>query len=388
MRIFLIVLDSFGIGHAPDAAAFGDEGANTLASVAAHPDFDCPVMTRLGLFHINGTGTAPLLQPVGSFARLQEVSAGKDTTVGHWEIAGLRSNQPLPTFPHGFPREFIDEFARRTGRPVLCNLPYSGTKVLDDYGEEALKTGAWIAYTSADSVFQLAANEDHIPLTELYSACKTAREMLTGPLGVGRVIARPFVREAPGAFTRTANRHDYSLDPPGATMLTALQTAGKDVLSVGKIWDIFNGAGITKSHHAPTNAQGMAAALQLQKEPFDGLCFVNLVEFDSVYGHRRNVPGYAAALTEFDRFLEKFLPGMEENDVLMITADHGCDPAFTKTTDHTRECVPWLITGAPVKPGVNLGTLTGFDTIAATVCEALGVPADFAAGSVWGKVKN
>ncbi|MBR4889612.1 MAG: phosphopentomutase [Clostridia bacterium] len=388
MRVFLIVLDSFGIGEAPDAAAFGDEGANTLAAVAAHPNFDCPQMTRLGLFHIDGTGRTPFSAPRGSFARLQEVSAGKDTTVGHWEIAGLRSEQPLPTFSNGFPQEFLDEFSRRTGRSVLCNLPYSGTKALDDYGEEALKTGAWIVYTSADSVFQLAANEDYIPLEELYAACETAREMLTGPLGVGRVIARPFVGEKAGGFTRTAHRHDYSIDPLGKTMLTALQNAGKDVISVGKIADIFNGVGITKSCHAPTNAEGMAAALELQKQPFDGLCFVNLVEFDSAYGHRRDVPGYAAALTEFDRFLEKFLPGMEENDVLMITADHGCDPAFTKTTDHTREYVPWLITGAGVKNGVNLGTRTGFDTIAATVCEALGVPADFAAGSVWGKVKN
>ena len=389
MRVFLIVLDSFGIGAAPDAAAFGDAGAHTLASVAAHPNFCCPQLARLGLFNLPDAGVRPPEpHPLGGFARLQEVSAGKDTTIGHWEIAGLRSPRPLPTFPQGFPGEFIQEFARRTGRPVLCNRPYSGTQVLEDYAPQALREGAWIVYTSADSVFQLAANEDHIPLEELYAACRTAREMLTGPLGVGRVIARPFVGEAPGQFVRTANRHDFSLDPPGETMLTRLQRAGYATISVGKIRDIFNGAGIGESHHTGGNAQGMAATLRLQKQPFEGLCFVNLVDFDMLYGHRRDVAGYAAALTAFDRFLEQFLPNMQPGDVLMVTADHGCDPAFTKTTDHTREYVPWLVAGDGVRPGVDLGTLIGFDTIAATVCELLGAPGDFAAPSVWKRLRR
>lgn len=384
MRVFLIVLDSFGIGTAPDAADFGDVGANTLASVAAHPNFHCPQMQSLGLFNLDGvTSGEKVSAPRGGFARLREMSAGKDTTIGHWEIAGLRSPQPLPTFPNGFPEELVRAFEEQTGRKVLCNRPYSGTQVLDDYGEQALREGAWILYTSADSVFQLAANEDHIPLEELYAACKTARRLLTGPWGVGRVIARPFVGEKKGEFTRTTHRHDFSLDPPGETMLTLLQKAGKDTISVGKIFDIFNGAGIDRSIPTGGNAQGMEAALQVQQESFDGLCFVNLVDFDMLYGHRRNVAGYAEALTSFDRFLQAFMPRMHPDDVLMITADHGCDPAFTKTTDHTREYVPWLVYGEPVQAGVNLGTINGFDTIAATVCEALGVPAAFSASGCW-----
>lgn len=384
MRVFLIVLDSFGIGTAPDAADCGDVGANTLASVAAHPNFHCPQMQSLGLFNLDGvTAGEKVSAPRGGFARLREMSAGKDTTIGHWEIAGLRSPQPLPTFPNGFPEELVRAFEEQTGRKVLCNRPYSGTQVLDDYGEQALREGAWILYTSADSVFQLAANEDHIPLEELYAACKTARRLLTGPWGVGRVIARPFVGEKKGEFTRTTHRHDFSLDPPGETMLTLLQKAGKDTISVGKIFDIFNGAGIDRSIPTGGNAQGMEAALQVQQESFDGLCFVNLVDFDMLYGHRRNVAGYAEALTSFDRFLQAFMPRMHPDDVLMITADHGCDPAFTKTTDHTREYVPWLVYGEPVQAGVNLGTINGFDTIAATVCEALGVPAAFSASGCW-----
>lgn len=389
MRVFLMVLDSFGIGAAPDAADFGDAGANTLASVASHPKFHCPQMQSLGLFNLDGvTAGEKVSAPRGGFARLREMSAGKDTTIGHWEIAGLRSPQPLPTFPDGFPEELVRAFEEQTGRKVLCNRPYSGTQVLDDYGEQALRENAWILYTSADSVFQLAANEDHIPLDELYAACKTARRLLTGPWGVGRVIARPFVGEKKGEFTRTAHRHDFSLDPPGETMLTRLQKAGKDTISVGKIFDIFNGAGIDRSLPTGGNAQGMEAALQVQQESFDGLCFVNLVDFDMLYGHRRNVAGYAEALTAFDRFLQAFMERMRPEDVLMITADHGCDPAFTKTTDHTREYVPWLVYGESVRAGANLGTISGFDTIAATVCEMLGVPAAFSAPGRWAELRR
>lgn len=376
-RVFLIVLDSFGIGAAPDAAAFGDEGTNTLGAIAAHKNFHTPNMAKLGLMNIDGvTAGQAVAQPCGAYARLQELSQGKDTTIGHWEIAGVVSNQPLPTFPDGFPPELIEKYEKATGHKVLCNKPYSGTQVLKDYGEQALRENALIVYTSADSVFQVAAHEDMVPVAKLYEYCDIAREMLQGPWGVGRVIARPFLGTCADDFYRTTNRHDISLPPPKTTMLDLLQAAGRDVIAVGKIFDIFDGKGVTEKIKTTGNTNGIAFTKALQTRDFEGLAFVNLVDFDMLYGHRRDVAGYAAAASEFDAFLGDFLPGMREDDILMITADHGCDPSFTKTTDHTRECVPLLVYGPKVKQGVNLGTQVCFGTIAKTICEYLGVPAD------------
>ena len=375
-RVFLIVLDSFGIGAEPDAALFGDEGTNTLASIVGSPRYHTPNLQKLGLFNIEGvTCGTPAAQPQGAFARLQEASNGKDTTIGHWEIAGVQSPRALPTYPNGFPPEVIAEFERLTGRKVLCNLPYSGTEVIRDYGEEHLRTGDLIVYTSADSVFQIAAHEDVVPLEQLYEYCALARQMLRGEHGVGRVIARPFVGTCKEDFKRTSSRHDYSLEPPCPTMLDFIQKAGQDVIAVGKIHDIFAGQGDTESIRTHGNAEGIQVTLDLADRDFEGLAFVNLVDFDMLYGHRRDVDGYAAAATEFDQGLEKLLAKLRPEDLVMITADHGCDPAYTKTTDHTREYVPFLVAGAQVQPGTDLGTRLGFGDIAATICEYLGVPA-------------
>lgn len=374
-RVFLIVLDSFGVGAEPDAAAFGDAGTNTLAAIAAHPNFRGENLARLGLFNLDGVNcAAPCAAPVGSYARLREASAGKDTTIGHWEIAGLLSAEPLPTFPDGFPQELLDEFTARTGYKVLCNKPYSGTDVIRDYGEEHLKTGALIVYTSADSVFQIAANEALVPVGELYRVCEEARALLTGKYGVGRVIARPFVGDCAANFTRTSRRHDYSLQPPADTMLDAIQAAGKATIGVGKIHDIFAGKGIGETIRTTGNTDGLRVTLELADRDFEGLAFVNLVDFDMLYGHRRDVAGYAAATAEFDAWLPGFMAKMRPDDILMITADHGCDPSYTKTTDHTREYVPFLVYGGAVRPGVNLHTRYSFATIAGTVCAALQVP--------------
>lgn len=387
-RVFLFVLDSFGIGEAPDAAAFGDAGANTIASVATSDKFQVPNMAKLGLFNLDGVACGQPVEAVsGGCARLHELSMGKDTTIGHWEIGGIVSPRPLPTFPDGFPADFMAKYEAAVGRKCLCNKPYSGTQVLVDYGMEHMETGALIVYTSADSVFQVAANEALVPVQQLYEYCQIARDMLTGELGVGRVIARPFVGDSPETFKRTANRHDFSLDPPAETMLTVLERNGLATISVGKIFDIFNGANVSESNRTTGNDHGMQVALEMLDRDFEGLCFINLVEFDMTYGHRRNIPGYAQALTDFDRFLDKFLPAMGPEDVLMITADHGCDPGFLKTTDHTREYVPWLVYGAPVKAGVNLGTIDGFTAIAGTVCEYLGVETDLRKASCWDKLK-
>lgn len=374
-RVFLIVLDSFGIGEEPDAAKFGDHGVNTLRSVSGSPAFAAPNLTQLGLFNIDGVGCGtPVSAPSGAFARLQERSNGKDTTIGHWEIAGLVSPKALPTYPNGFPDEVIREFSQKTGRGVLCNKPYSGTEVIKDYGEEHLRTGSLIVYTSADSVFQIAAHEAVVPLEELYRDCQIAREMLQGDHGVGRVIARPFVGTNAANFKRTSNRHDFSITPPRATMLDEISAAGLDMIAVGKINDIFAGRGATRAIRTKNNDDGMRVTLSLAAEDFHGLAFINLVDFDMLYGHRRDIPGYAAAISAFDRWLPDFLAQLKPDDLLMITADHGCDPAYLVTTDHTREYVPWLITGQAVQPGVNLGTLQGFGNIAATVCAALNVP--------------
>ncbi len=388
-RVFLFVLDSFGIGAAPDADEFGDAGSNTLRSVASSALFDTPNLRRLGLFNIDGVDAGEKeTAPEGSFARLREISRGKDTTIGHWEIGGLVSEKPMPTFPGGFPAEFIKKFEKATGRRCICNQPYSGTQALVDFGMEHMETGALIVYTSADSVFQIAANESVVPVETLYEYCRTAREMLTGELGVGRVIARPFIGDRPENFKRTANRHDFSLTPPGDTMLTVLEKKGLSVISVGKIYDIFNGAGLTESNRTVNNENGMEVAYEMLSREFHGLCFINLVEFDMTYGHRRDIPGYARALTEFDRFLDRFIPAMGPEDLLMITADHGCDPGYLATTDHTREYVPWLVYGNPVGGGVDLGTIDSFTVIASTVCDYLGVKTEFYASSVFPRIQK
>ena len=373
-RIFLIVLDSCGVGAAPDSERFGDIGVNTLRSCAASPKFSIPRLIEAGLGNLDGIDYLPKTDhPTAALARLQEASMGKDTTIGHWEIAGIVSPNPLPTYPQGFPQEVLEEFEKQTGRGVLCNKPYSGTDVIRDYGEEQKKTGKWIVYTSADSVFQVAANENWIPLEELYDACRKARAILRGKHGVGRVIARPYVGQSPSEFRRTSNRHDFSLEPPKQTMLDAIKAAGLDTLAVGKIYDIFAGQGTTEHIFNKSNADGMAHTDDYAARDFHGLCFVNLVDFDMQYGHRRDVDGYANALTEFDTWLGQFLPKLGDEDLVMITADHGCDPTYTATTDHTREYVPLVVLGKQVKP-VNLGTRKSFADIAATVTELLNVP--------------
>ena len=372
-RVFLIVLDSFGIGAMPDSEKFGDVGVNTLRSCASTGKLHIPNMIAAGLGNVDGVDCLPKTDaPTGAYARLTEASMGKDTTIGHWEIAGIVSPDPLPTYPQGFPKEVLAEFERLTGRGCLCNLPYSGTDVIRDYGAQQQETGKWIVYTSADSVFQVAANENWIPLEELYDACHKARKLLRGKHGVGRVIARPYVGTPEEGFTRTANRHDYSLEPPARTMLDAVKDAGLSSIGVGKTNDIFAGIGTTEFVYNKSNADGMAHTDHYAAQDFTGLCFVNLVDFDMVYGHRRNPEGYAEALSAFDDWLGGFLPNLGQEDVVMITADHGCDPCYRATTDHTREYVPLLVLGKRVKPG-SLGTRETFADIAATVTELLGV---------------
>jgi len=375
-RIFLIVLDSFGIGAMPDSESFGDVGVNTLAACATSAKLQISNMIAAGLGNIDGVSCLPKTDaPTGAFARLAEASMGKDTTIGHWEIAGVISPEPLPTYPNGFPQEVLDAFTEATGRGCLCNLPYSGTDVIRDYGQQQLDTGKWIVYTSADSVFQVAAHEEFIPLEELYDACHKARNILRGKHGVGRVIARPFVGDAVNGFKRTSNRHDYSLEPPKPTMLDAIKAAGLDSIAVGKIHDIFAGYGDTEYVYNKSNTNGMEHTVNYAAKDFHGLCFVKLVDFDMLYGHRRDNDGYAAALTEFDSWLGNFLPTLGQEDLVMITADHGCDPAYQATTDHTREYVPLLILGKAVRPG-DLGTRKSFADIAATVTDLLGVEYD------------
>ena len=373
-RVFLIVLDSFGIGAMPDAAAFGDVGVNTLASCASTGILNIPNMVNAGLGSIDGVTCLPRAQATGAFARLTEKSMGKDTTIGHWEIAGLVSPDPLPTYPDGFPEEVLEPFRAATGRGVLANAPWSGTAVIDAYGEEHMKTGDLIVYTSADSVFQIAAHEDIVPPEQLYEYCRRARKILQGKHGVGRVIARPFVG-TPGAFKRTANRHDFSLEPPRETLLDAIKKSGKASIGVGKIYDIFAGRGTTEHVYNQSNANGMEHAMHYAETDFEGLCFVNLVDFDMNFGHRRDPAGYARALNEFDAWLPGFMEKLGEDDIVMITADHGCDPCYSATTDHTREYVPLLILGKKAKP-VNLGTRESFADIAATVAELLDVSLD------------
>ena len=376
-RAFLIVLDSVGIGAMPDAGEWGDEGSNTVASIRKHPDFYCPNLEKMGLFGIDGMGEK-VNSPRTCYARMTEASKGKDTTIGHWEIAGIYSPKPLPTYPNGFPQEVLDEYEKRTGRGILCNRPYSGTEVIKDFGEEHLKTGKLIVYTSADSVFQVAAHEDLVPVEELYRYCEIARELMQGEHGVGRIIARPFAGEYP--FQRTPRRHDYSLQPPALTVPEVMKKSGFDVISVGKIFDIFAGQGFTESYSTTSNEDGMNKTMGIANRDFNGLCFVNLVDFDMVYGHRNDVGGYARALSAFDAWLTDFLPQLREDDMLIITADHGCDPA-TPSTDHSREYTPMIAYGKKLKEGVNLGTRDSFADIGATVLAWFGLPTD----TVFGK---
>ncbi len=385
-RVFLLVLDSCGIGALSDAAAFGDEGCNTLRRIAASTAFDATNMRRLGLGNIDGVDYIGATDtPTAAVARLAERSMGKDTTIGHWEIAGVVSPRALPTYPDGFPPEVIDAFAAATGHGVLCNKPYSGTEVIKDYGQRHLDSGDLIVYTSADSVFQIAAHEEIVPPEQLYAYCRIAREILCGEHAVGRVIARPFVGAASN-FTRTANRRDFSVETPRDTLLDAVKAAGQTVYTVGKIADIFAGRGVTRSVLTHSNAEGMDAALKALSEDFDGLCFINLVDFDMLYGHRQDVDGYAAAFTAFDRWLPSFLAGMQNGDVLFITADHGCDPG-DDSTDHSREYVPLLVCGAGVNP-INLGTRATFADIGATVAEALDVPFTCDGVSFWQEIRK
>lgn len=370
-RVILIVLDSVGIGNAPDAAEYGDPGSNTILSASKSEFFSMENMRKMGYFNIDGVevGEKPE-HPTGAFARLVEKSKGKDTTTGHWEMAGVISEQPMPTYPDGFPEDVIAKYEELTGRKVICNKPYSGTDVIRDYGEEHMKTGALIVYTSADSVFQVAAHEDIVPIDELYRYCQIARDMLVGEHGVGRVIARPFVGE-PGNFTRTVRRHDYSLEPTGTTMLDILKEEGKDVLGVGKIYDIFAGKSVTEFIRTEGNPDGIDKTIDWMDKDFEGLMFVNLVDTDMIYGHRRDIDGYAKALSYFDSKIPEIVAKMRDEDVLMITADHGCDPGYTHT-DHTRECVPLLIYGKPVAEGKNFGTVKGFDSISASILNYFG----------------
>lgn len=369
-RATIIVLDSAGIGALPDAAEFGDIGANTLANIALQTGgLNLPNMESLGLGNIDDIlGVAKIQKNAkGSFAKAAEKAKGKDTTTGHWEIAGVVPEKAFPTYPEGFPEETIKEFEKRTGRKVICNKPYSGTAVLDDYGDEQLETGAWIVYTSADPVFQIAAHEEHISLDELYAACKTALEICSELSPVARVIARPYLGKKKGEFKRTANRHDYSVTPPKETLLDRVKEAGLDVIGIGKTSDIFAGVGITDSRGTnKDNLDGILKTIEALKEDSKGLIFTNLVDFDMLYGHRRDPKGYKLALEEFDQYLPQIMDSLKEKEILIITADHGCDPTY-KGTDHTREYVPVLVYGKNLKSGVEIGTLQSFASIAATI---------------------
>ncbi len=369
-RIFLIVLDGFGIGEAPDADKFGDVGSNTLRSVFTSEYLNLPNMAKLGLYNIDGVEVGDKHKAsdlVGSYGRLTEQSFGKDTTIGHWEIAGIISEKPLPTFPDGFPKELLEELSKRTKRGILCNKPYSGTEVIYDFGQEHERTGDLIVYTSADSVFQIAAHEDVIPIEELYKCCEIARDICKGEWGVGRVIARPFEGEFPN-YKRTSRRHDYSLEPPKTTMLDVLEGKDFNVIGIGKIYDIFAGKGVTSTTSIANNAEGIEKTIQHLDKDFEGICFTNLVDFDMMYGHRNDIDGYAKALTYFDENLPRIMDGMKSEDILIITSDHGCDPGF-KGTDHSREYVPLLIYGRNIEAGINIGTRSSFADVASSVLD-------------------
>ena len=369
-----MVLDSCGCGGDPGAEEYGDLGADTLKNTAAAVGgIGLPALQALGIGNLTEIqGVSPNDAATGAFGRMLEVSVGKDTTTGHWELAGLITEKPFEVYEEGFPKEVIDAFAKETGRKVIGNIPASGTEIIKDLGPEQLRTGAWIVYTSADSVFQIAAHEEKIPLSELYAACKVARR-LCDPLRVARIIARPYVGEE-GSFERTYNRHDFGMPPPGATVLDRIKEAGLPVVGVGKISDIFSGQGLTESIHTEGNADGLVKTLDRLKGLDEGLIFVNLIDFDMLYGHRRNPEGFAKALIELDNFLPKILKEVGEDDLLIITADHGNDPTHPGT-DHTRERVPVLAFGPPTAAGVDLGVRKGFFDIGATISEALGIGA-------------
>lgn len=371
MRGFIVVLDSFGVGYSDDAKLYGDEGASTIKTISKSKYFNTPNMEKLGLLSIDTVNLAKGVETLGAYGKLRELSHGKDTTTGHWEMAGIVSKTALPTFPNGFPSEVIDEFEKQTGRKTLVNKPYSGTQVIKDYGDEHIKTGKLIVYTSADSVFQIAACESIVSDDELYNYCKIARKILKGKYGVGRVIARPFIKDESGNFIRTPRRHDFSLEPPSETMLDILEKNGKDTIAVGKIYDIFAHRGISEHYFTDGNTEGIAKTLEISERDFDGLCFTNLVDCDMFYGHRRDIDGYAKAISEFDECLPKLINNLKSDDFLMITADHGCDPGY-KGTDHTREFVPWLIYGDKIK-SVNLGTIDGFTVVCNTVLSLFGI---------------
>lgn len=390
-RVFLIVLDSVGVGEMPDAAAFGDQGSHTVYAASHYDGFYMPNMQKLGFFNLDGmkvdekhAWAKEKVEQTGTICRLSEKSKGKDTTTGHWEIAGLISREAMPTFPNGFPKDLIDQFEKRTGRKVLCNKPYSGTEVIKDYGKEHIETGALIVYTSADSVFQIAAHESVVPVEQLHEYCEIARELCQGAYGVGRVIARPFEGEWP--YSRTSRRHDYSLLPPKDTMLDKIKAAGMDVLAVGKINDIFAGKGVTEMIRTQDNADGIDKTIAYMQRDFHGLCFTNLVDFDMKYGHRNDIDGYGKALSYFDSRLPEMLSLLKEEDVLMITADHGCDPS-TPSTDHSREYIPWVITGAKIA-AKNLGTKDGFGYIGGTILDMLGLEVSIEGDSIYKQIKK
>lgn len=380
MRAFIIVIDGFGVGAMPDCKKYGDYGANTLKNVRSAYDLNLPYLADMGLYNIEGTYNDDRM-PNGAYGRMMELSKGKDTTVGHWEIAGVITKDFMPTFPNGFPKEFVTKLEKALGTKILCNKPYSGTEVIKDYGEEHLRTGYPIVYTSADSVLQIAVHMDKYTIDQLYDMCIKARKLCEGKYGVGRIIARPFEGQYP--FVRTAERKDFSLDPTGETLLDAVKAAGLESVAVGKIEYIFNGRGITRSIHTESNLDGLEKTIEIAKENFDGLVFVNLVDTDMKYGHRRDVYGYAQALEEIDKKIGELLPLLKKDDVLYITGDHGCDPTHKAHSDHTREYTPLLVYGCDIVP-TNLGTLVGMDVINDTIRQQLDLP--FGPKSVWEKI--
>lgn len=372
-RAVLLILDSVGIGAMPDADKYGDVGANTLANTASVTGgLHMPNLGAMGLGNIHEIkGIEPAARPTAAYGKAAESSVGKDTVTGHWEISGCILKTPLNTYPDGFPREIMDEFERRIGRGTLGNVVASGTEIIKELGEEHVATGKPIIYTSADSVFQIAAHEEVIPLPELYKMCEIAREMLMGDWTVGRVIARPFIGESAETFQRTSNRHDYSLDPVCKTMMDYISDAGHQVYGVGKINDIFNGKGVTKTIRTTGNADGMAKTLDAVREDSDGLIFINLVDFDMLFGHRNNPEGYKEALEEVDRWIPELLAELKEEDLLIITADHGCDPT-TESTDHSREYIPLLVCGKSVEPR-DMGIRHSFTDIGKSILDHLGI---------------
>jgi phosphopentomutase len=376
-RVIVIVLDSVGIGELPDASAYGDAGSNTLGNIARQVPLKIPTLRRLGLnklVALDTSGANPKGSPsplLGAYGRMAEASPGKDSVTGHWEMMGIVLDRPFPTFPHGFSADLIAEFERRIGRGTIGNVVASGTEIIDRLGPEHLRTGRPIVYTSADSVFQIAAHEDVIPIAEQYRICEIAFDLVARGMGVARVIARPFAG-APGSFKRTANRHDYALEPTGETLLDRLTRKGVPVISIGKVNDLFAGRGITRATHTASDAEGMQVLTGTLRDASDGFVFVNLVDFDTVYGHRNDVPGYAANLERFDEALARLLPTLRDSDLLVVTADHGNDPS-TPSTDHSREYVPVMLTGGRVKAGSNIGTRGSFADLGQTLAANFGI---------------